>query len=123
MSLDLDIHLKRGRFTLEIQATAPAGVTVFFGPSGSGKTTLLRAVAGLEAVDRGQIVIGGSDMTERPAHRRAVGYLFQEPRLLPHLSVLGNLKFAQKMGREVAPQSFDEVIALLELGGLLERTP
>ena len=97
MSLDLDIHLKRGRFTLEIQATAPAGVTVFFGPSGSGKTTLLRAVAGLEAVDRGQIVIEGSDMTERPAHRRAVGYLFQEPRLLPHLNVLGNLKFAQKL--------------------------
>ena len=123
MSLDLDIHLQRGRFTLEVQVTAPAGVTVIFGPSGSGKTTLLRAVAGLEAVDRGQIVIEGSDMTERPAHRRAVGYLFQEPRLLPHLNVLGNLKFAQKMGREVAPQSFDEVIALLELGDLLERTP
>ena len=123
MSLDLDIHLKRGRFTLEVQVTAPAGVTVIFGPSGSGKTTLLRAVAGLEAVDRGQIVIEVSDMTERPAHRRAVGYLFQEPRLLPHLSVLGNLKFAQKMGREVAPQSFDEVIALLELDDLLERTP
>ena len=123
MSLDLDIHLQRGRFALEVQVTAPAGVTVIFGPSGSGKTTLLRAVAGLEAVDRGQIMIEGSDMTERPAHRRAVGYLFQEPRLLPHLNVLGNLKFAQKMGREVAPQSFDEVIALLELGDLLERTP
>ena len=100
MSLDLDIHLQRGRFKLEVQVTAPAGVTVIFGPSGSGKTTLLRAVAGLEAVDRGQIVIEGSDMTERPAHMRAVGYLFQEPRLLPHLNVLGNLKFAQKMGRE-----------------------
>ena len=115
MSLDLDIHLKRGRFTLEVQVTAPAGVTVIFGPSGSGKTTLLRAVAGLEAVDRGQIVIEGSDMTERPAHRRAVGYLFQEPRLLPHLNVRGNLKFAQKMGREVALQSFDEVIACWSL--------
>ena len=46
MSLDLDIHLKRGRFTLEVQATAPAGVAVIFGPSGSGKTTLLRAVLG-----------------------------------------------------------------------------
>ena len=115
MSLDLDIHLNRGRFTLELKVTAPAGVTVIFGPSGCGKTTLLRAVAGLESVDRGQIVIDGSDMTERPAHRRAVGYLFQEPRLLPHLNVLRNLKFAQKMGRKVTEQSFDEVIALLEL--------
>ena len=123
MSLDLDIHLNRGRFTLELKVTAPAGVTVIFGPSGCGKTTLLRAVAGLESVDRGQIVIDGSDMTERPAHRRAVGYLFQEPRLLPHLNVLRNLKFAQKMGRKVTEQSFDEVIALLELGHLLDRAP
>ena len=68
MSLDLDIHVKRGRFTLEVQITAPAGVTVVFGPSGCGKTTLLRSVAGLEPVDRGQIVIDGLDMTNRPAH-------------------------------------------------------
>ena len=123
MSLDLDIHVKRGRFNLEVQITAPAGVTVIFGPSGCGKTTLLRSVAGLEPVDRGQIVIDGLDMTNRPAHRRAVGYLFQEPRLLPHLNVLGNLKFAQNMGRPVARQSFDEVIALLKLGNLLDRAP
>ena len=47
MSLDLDFHLTRGGFSLQVQVTAPAGVTVIFGPSGSGKTTFLRAVAGL----------------------------------------------------------------------------
>ena len=123
MSLDLDIHVRREHFTLEVQVTAPAGVTVIFGPSGCGKTTLLRAVAGLEPVDHGKIVLDGSDMTAQPAHRRAVGYLFQEPRLLPHLNVLGNLKFAQRMGRQVRGQSFDEVIALLELDPLLGRAP
>ena len=123
MSLDLDFHLTRGGFSLHVQVTAPAGVTAIFGPSGCGKTTFLRAVAGLEQVDRGKIVIEGSDITERPAYRRAVGYLFQEPRLMPHLTVLGNLKFAQKMGRQVYRQNFDEVIALLELGDLLNRTP
>ena len=123
MSLDLDIHVRREHFSLEVQVTAPAGVTVIFGPSGCGKTTLLRVVAGLEPVDHGKIVIDGSDMTEQPAHRRAVGYLFQEPRLLPHLNVLGNLKFAQRMGRQVRGQSFDEVIALLELDPLLGRAP
>jgi molybdate transport system ATP-binding protein len=123
MSLDLDIHVRREHFSLEVQVSAPAGVTVIFGPSGCGKTTLLRAVAGLEPVDHGKIVIDGSDMTAQPAHRRAVGYLFQEPRLLPHLNVLGNLKFAQRMGRQVRGQSFDEVIALLELDPLLGRAP
>ena len=123
MSLDLDIHVRREHFLLEVQVSAPAGVTVIFGPSGCGKTTLLRAVAGLEPVDHGKIVIDGSDMTAQPAHRRAVGYLFQEPRLLPHLNVLGNLKFAQRMGRQVRGQSFDEVIALLELDPLLSRAP
>ena len=55
MSLDLDIHVRREHFSLEVQVTAPAGVTVIFGPSGCGKTTLLRAVAGLEPVDHGKL--------------------------------------------------------------------
>ena len=79
MSLDLDIHVKRGRFALEVQVTAPAGVTVIFGPSGCGKTTLLRAVAGLEPVDHGKIVIDGSDMTERPHIGALSGISFRNP--------------------------------------------
>ena len=123
MTVKLDIQLKRGGFHLDAQLSAPAGVTVIFGPSGSGKTTLLRAFAGLEPIDQGHVSIEGADMSGVPPHHRAVGYVFQEPRLLPHLTVMANLKFAQKMGRVGAGQSFNEVTDLLALRPLLDRYP
>ena len=123
MTVTLDIQMRRHGFSLNAKLNAPAGVSVIFGPSGSGKTTLLRAVAGLDPVDQGHIAIDHVDMAGVAPHRRAVGYVFQEPRLLPHLTVLGNLKFAQKMGRVVAGQSFDDVTDLLELRTLLQRYP
>ena len=105
MTVTLDIQMRRHGFSLNAKLNAPAGVSVIFGPSGSGKTTLLRAVAGLDPVDQGHIAIDHVDMAGVAPHRRAVGYVFQEPRLLPHLTVLGNLKFAQKMGRVVADKA------------------
>ena len=123
MTVTLDIQMRRRGFLLNVKFNAPAGVSVIFGPSGSGKTTLLRAVAGLDLVDHGHISIDHVDMAGVAPHRRAVGYVFQEPRLLPHLTVLGNLKFAQKMGRLVSGQSFDDVTDLLELRALLQRYP
>ena len=123
MTVKLDIQLQRGGFHLDAHLSAPAGVTVIFGPSGSGKTTLLRAVAGLESIDQGHVSIEGADMSRVAPHHRAVGYVFQEPRLLPHLTVMANLKFAQKMGRAGAGQSFDEVTDLLALRPLLQRYP
>ena len=121
MTVELNIRLQRGGFLLDANLIAPPGVTVIFGPSGSGKTTLLRAVAGLEFIDSGSISIDKANMAGVASHKRAVGYVFQEPRLLPHITVLGNLKFAHRMGRIGAGENLDEVIDLLELQPLLQR--
>ena len=80
----------------------PVGITALYGPSGAGKTTLLNMVAGLVVPDEGRIVHNGTvffDAAERvflPARRRGVGYVFQEHRLFPHLSVRNNLLFAPR---------------------------
>jgi len=121
MTVELNIQLQRDEFFLDTYLSAPAGVTVIFGPSGSGKTTLLRAVAGLERVDSGYIFIDKANIVGQAPYKRAVGYVFQEPRLFPHITVLKNLKFAQKMGRMGGGQDVDEVIDLLELRPLLSR--
>lgn len=121
MTVELNIQLQRGGFLLDVYLSAPAGVTVIFGPSGSGKTTLLRAVAGLQPIDSGYISISKENIVGLAPHKRAVGYVFQEPRLFPHITVFQNLKFAEKMGRVGVVQDVDEVIDLLDLRGLLTR--
>jgi molybdate transport system ATP-binding protein len=123
MTVSLDIKLRQGQFLLDAKLNAPPGVTVIFGPSGSGKTTLLRVVAGLETASQGHISIDGVNLLGIPAHRRAIGYVFQEPRLMPHLNVLGNLKFSQRMSGEFGLQNLEEVIDLLELEALLKQYP
>lgn len=121
--------LRTGEFTLDVAFVAPArGVTAVFGPSGSGKTTLLRCVAGLEHPPQGTLSVNGESWQDAhaflPTHRRAVGYVFQEASLFPHLSVRGNLEYGQ---RRVAPAmrrvSFKQVVDWLGLGGLLARDP
>ena len=94
------------------------------GPSGAGKTTLLRAVAGLESPAAGAIILGGVSQTELPAHRRRVAMVFQEPRLLPNLSVADNVALPLRAGgvgrarrREIARERLGEV----GLGGFAER--
>jgi len=67
------------------------GRAALVGPSGAGKTTLLRAIAGLAQPTAGEIALGGSSQLPLPAHRRRIAMVFQEPRLLPHLSVLDNV--------------------------------
>ena len=112
-------------------------MTAIFGPSGSGKSTLLRIVAGLERRATGRLALGREswlDSARRldvPAHRRPVGYMFQEARLFPHLSGAGNLRYAARRAhrahrarqddcqRQVV--SFDEVVDALDLEPLLER--
>lgn len=105
-------------------------MTAIFGPSGSGKSTLLRALAGLERGATGRLSLGrevwldsarGIDL---PVHRRPVGYMFQEARLFPHLSCLGNLRYAEKRARrERQVVGFDEVVDALDLAPLLPRRP
>jgi molybdate transport system ATP-binding protein len=110
------------------------GVTALFGPSGSGKTTLLRVIAGLERGARG-LVSFDDTVWQRgdvrvPAHRRGVGYVFQDARLFPHLTVEGNLRFALERvpRREPAARSaraigLDAAVGALDLESLLARRP
>ena len=105
-TLAIDIRLSRGDFSLRFDAELQLeGITAIFGPSGAGKTTLLRVVAGLEKGAAGRIALGGEiwQDTERrvmvPPHERHLGFVFQDGRLFPHLSVEGNLRFAAERSR------------------------
>ncbi|MER0237851.1 molybdenum ABC transporter ATP-binding protein [Fulvimarina sp. MAC8] len=115
-----------GDFTLDLAfKAAGTGVTAIFGRSGSGKTSVLRAIAGLERFE-GKISVGGEiwqdAQTFLPPHRRAVGYVFQEASLFPHLSVRKNLAFgARRTKPGVDKASLDHVIELLGLETLLHR--
>lgn len=122
----------RGMFSFDVQFDAPMrGVTAFFGPSGCGKTTILRCLAGLQRL-AGHLSIGDEvwqdDQTGvfRKPHHRAIGYVFQEASLFPHLSVRDNLLYgarrAAKNG-EVQRIEEDEIIELLGIRHLLQRAP
>lgn len=120
--------LRRGAFSLEVDANLPAsGITGIFGRSGAGKTTLLRLIAGLDAPDEGLLEIGSEtlqDSEERMStavHRRRIGYVFQEPRLFPHLDVRGNLQYGYRRATGKRGFDFDAVIELLDLQSLLSR--
>ena len=121
-----------GTFSFDVAFEAPMrGVTALFGPSGSGKTTTLRCIAGLERL-AGHLSIGGEiwqdDRTRifcQP-HKRSIGYIFQEPSLFAHLTVRKNLLYgAQRASRNGAIQAVkeDDVVDLLGIGHLLERSP
>ena len=121
-----------GRFTLDAAFEVPAtGITGLFGPSGCGKTTILRCIAGLHRLADGHCAVNGDVWQDgplfRPAHRRPVGYVFQEPSLFPHLSVERNLLYGAPHRRP--PQAgngtigYGEVVELLGLSGLLGRAP
>jgi len=117
-----------GGFDLDAAFTAPdSGVTALFGPSGCGKTTVLRCIAGLERLRYGHFSLSAAEVWQNdgsflPPHRRAVGYVFQEANLFPHLSVTGNLRFGMRRTRGGAI-AFDEAVDLLGLSHLLERAP
>ena len=119
-----------GKFTLDAAFTAPAaGVTALFGPSGCGKTVVLRCIAGLQRFQDGAFEIDGDVWQNRqglflPTHRRPLGYVFQEASLFPHLSVRKNLLFgAPRDGEAKGAIDFDEVVELLGVKALLDRSP
>ena len=105
-------------------------MTALFGPSGCGKTTVLRCIAGLQRLADGACEVGGSvwqdgEATFLPPHRRPVGYVFQDARLFPHLTVSKNLTFGapRDSGRRSDAVKFDEAVDLLALRPLLARSP
>ena len=126
----LDLRLARPGFDLRVELSLPAqGVTVLFGPSGSGKTTLLRCVAGLErALGRVQVGEAVWQDSERgvwpPTWARGLGYVFQEASLFEHMTVRENLRYGMERVQQVGLQAtLDAAIALLGIGGLLDRRP
>lgn len=129
MSIRGELVLDLPGFRLEARLDLPGrGVTALFGPSGSGKTTLLRCLAGLER-PQGRLEVQGElwqgSGTFLPPHRRAVGFIFQEASLFPHLDVRGNLAYGMRRAGP-APGGlggFDAVVGLLGLEALLERRP
>ncbi|MGY6411996.1 MAG: molybdenum ABC transporter ATP-binding protein [Alkalilacustris sp.] len=130
MTLQLCVRHRLAGFALDVDVTAPPGVTVLFGPSGSGKTTLINAVAGLLRPDAGRIAVGDwvlLDTAARralPTHRRRIGYVFQEGRLFPHLTVRQNLAYGRWFApRDARPERLERVVDLLGIGHLLARRP
>ncbi len=128
--LALDVKLERGSFALAVHETiALEGITALFGPSGSGKTTLLRIVSGLETDAVGDVTFDGerwqASGVRVPPHKRRVGFVFQDGRLFPHLTVAKNLTFGigRRAERERAVIRFDDVVAALDLDPLLSRRP
>ncbi len=125
--LELNIKLIRKDFLLDIQTTISEGITGIFGPSGHGKTSLLDSIAGLTRPDSGYININGKQVfnsEERindKVQSRKIGYVFQDVRLFPHLSIEKNLKYG--WNRKVSNIDFDEVIGTLQIRHLLNKKP
>jgi molybdate transport system ATP-binding protein len=129
MSIRARFNVEHAGFAMRLQLDLPGrGVTALFGHSGSGKTTILRAIAGLDRHAGGFLEINGvvwqDDAAKLfvPTHRRALGYVFQEASLFPHLTVRGNLDFARKRAPAAdGDKMMTPMVALLGISHLLER--
>jgi len=129
--LRICLKKRRGEFTLAADFCAPTpGVIALFGRSGSGKSTLIDMIAGLLPPDEGEVQLAGTVLTDTrrgiavPPEQRRIGYVFQDARLFPHLSVVGNLRYGEKRARDRPHYvRFEEVVQLLGLGTLLARRP
>ena len=129
MTIEAQLSGTIGLFELDARFTIPSsGITALFGPSGCGKTSVLRCIAGLNHLPGSQLSINGetwqNDQDCLPSYKRPIGYVFQEANLFSHLSVKDNLLFGYKRSktRDKTP-SLDEVIQLLGLEHLLNRSP
>ncbi|MBF9041017.1 molybdenum ABC transporter ATP-binding protein [Rhodobacterales bacterium LSUCC0387] len=127
--LDLKLRHQIGAFSLDLNFQAARGITALFGRSGAGKTTVINAVAGLITPDDGYIRVGDMDLFDPArgvnlaAHQRQAGYIFQEARLFPHLSVAQNLRYGMRYRGARPTPDFTDIVEMLGLGALLQRRP
>jgi molybdate transport system ATP-binding protein len=129
--LDARLTVRHADFTLQLALDLPGrGVTALFGRSGSGKTTALRAIAGLHRPQDAYIAIGDEVWQDDangifvPTHRRALGYVFQEASLFPHLDVRANLRYGmQRVPASQRRVSWEQAVELLGVTSVLQRRP
>jgi molybdate transport system ATP-binding protein len=126
--LRVDVFKRLGEFSIEVSFASEGRVTGLFGSSGAGKTSLINMIAGLLKPDRGTIAVNGETLDDSAArlhlapHRRRIGYVFQDARLFPHLSVAQNLDYGRRMnGLAHDPKIQQRIVALLDIGQLLDR--
>ena len=130
MTLAVDIRHRLGNFLLDASFAASGGLVALFGRSGAGKTSIISIIAGLIRPDQGRVAIGDEVLVDTaqgvfiPRHRRRIGYVFQEGRLFPHLTVRQNLLYGRWF---TAPadrrEDLGRVVDLLGVGPILERAP
>lgn len=126
MTLSVDITCRLGAFQLAAQFDAPPGVTVLFGRSGSGKTSVVKSVAGLLRPDAGKILLDDRRLFDRdarvdvPVHQRRLGYVFQDSRMFPHLTVRENLEYARRVTKR-GQRRAEDIADLLGIAHLLDR--
>jgi molybdate transport system ATP-binding protein len=129
--LRVAVQKRRGDFSLDARFDAPTpAVVALYGPSGCGKSTIVSLVAGLLEPDAAHIELDGLVLCDTasgvkvPAESRRIGCVFQDARLFPHMNVRRNLMYGLTRNRSAGTAiAFDDVVALLGLGGLLERRP
>jgi molybdate transport system ATP-binding protein len=128
--LEVDVAVRQGAFDLNARFESGAGVTALFGHSGAGKTTLIKLIGGLLRPHAGRIVVGGRTLFDSkedidvPVRNRRVGFVFQEGRLFPHLTVRQNLLYGRFFTPPNARRAHtDDVVEMLGIGGLLGRRP
>lgn len=127
-ALEIAVQHRLGAFALDVDlVTEASGVTAVFGPSGSGKTSLLRVIAGLVRPDKARVQIAGRVLCDTQQgiwvkpHQRRIGYVFQDARLFPRMSVLSNLLYPTRFHQR--PVALEPVLEMLGIGPLLERMP
>lgn len=130
MTLELSLSHQFETFSLQVDIQASPGITALFGRSGAGKTTVAQAVSGLLTPQQGRITLAGSVLFDRnlginiAPNKRRIGYVFQDGRLFPHMSVAGNLRFGKQFATTpLDPKNEQRIIDMLGLGHMLARRP
>jgi molybdate transport system ATP-binding protein len=127
MSFEIRVTKRRGERVFGADVVTDAPIAALFAPSGAGKTTLLNMVAGLVRPDEGRIAVAGETLFDAgeaidlPPERRRAGYVFQDRRLFPHLSVRANLLYGRREGDRAL--DIGHVLGLLGIEHLLDRWP
>lgn len=125
--IQVQAQLTRANIQLDIDIKLEARVTAIFGASGSGKSTLLNIIAGITKPDTGFVAIDNECLLDTsrkinmPIHQRNIGFVFQDARLFPHLTVEKNLTYGANANSQSIP--FDDIVRLMEIQALLKQKP